>query len=46
MISKSKMISKNGFDSLDRVSGLFFVFRNGQKISFNITDLPKWENIV
>ena len=27
MINKSKMISKNGFDSLDRVSDLIFVFR-------------------
>jgi hypothetical protein len=27
MISKSKMISKNGFDSFDRVSDLIFVFR-------------------
>jgi hypothetical protein len=27
MTSKSKMISKNGFDRPDRVSGLIFVFR-------------------
>jgi hypothetical protein len=27
MISKSKMISKNGFDSLDRVLSLISVFR-------------------
>ena len=41
------MISKKGFDSLGRVSGLMLVFRlrNEQKISFNITTHPKWENI-
>jgi hypothetical protein len=27
MVSKSKMISKNSFVRLDRVSGLIFVFR-------------------
>jgi hypothetical protein len=39
MISKSKMISKNGLVRLDRVSGLIFVFRlrQGKKLSFNIT---------
>ena len=45
MIRKNKTISKkNGFDSLERVSDLFFVFRNGKKLRFNIIDLPKWGN--
>jgi len=46
MIRESKIVrKKKGFDSLERDSGLIFVFGIGQKLSFNIIDLPKWENI-
>jgi len=47
MIRTNNAISKkDGFEKRDRISGLFWVFRNGLKFSSNIVELPKWEDTV